>query len=102
MTGGKKVSMSSTLTRDPLLVAFSYRDGHVIEPDFAPTTDGAAQPLGYLYSQWDGTVATPMWGEFDPTTQTWNSPDDVLTMGVATYTTTYCYSTDRCFDGSCG
>lgn len=94
--------MSTTLTRDPLLTSISFTTGHVLPPDFTPSADGADQPLGYLYSQWDDPAPTPDWGSFDEETQTWVTPDDTLTMGVVIYTTTYCYSRDRCFDGNCG
>ncbi|WP_433334465.1 hypothetical protein [Spirillospora sp. CA-294931] len=94
--------MSDTLTREPLLLSLSFVDGHPIDPDFRPPADQGAQPLGYLYSTWDGTAVQPAWGHFDEETQTWINPPGLPTAGITTYTRTNCYSTDRCYDDTCG
>jgi hypothetical protein len=103
MTGEERGQiMSDTLTRDPLMMSISFVDGHTIDPDYRPPTDGSSQPLGYLYSEWDGVTLEPAWGEFDEETQTWSDPPGMLpTAGITTYTTTNCRSTDRCIDDNC-
>ncbi|MFI0445477.1 hypothetical protein [Actinomadura sp. 6N118] len=93
--------MSDTLTRDPLLMARSFTDGHVLDPDFRPPADQSNQPLAYLYSKWDGVPAAADFGYFDDDTQTWVSPPGMPTAGTVTYTRTYCYNTDSCYDDSC-
>lgn len=92
--------MSDTLTRDPLMMSFSFIDGHTIDPDFRPSDD-SSRPLGYLYSAWNGVIAEPILGEFDEESQTWVDAPGVLTAGVTTYSGTNCRVPDRCADDNC-
>lgn len=92
--------MSDVLTRDPLLTSLSMVDGHHVEP--AAPADPRTQPLAYLYSEWDGSVAAPQAGDFDADSQTWSWPDGMPQAGIATYTSTSCYQgSDRCRDDTC-
>lgn len=92
--------MSDVLTRDPLLTTLSMVDGHHVEPQ--QPADERHQPLAYLYSEWDGTLAAPQPGDYDEKSQTWSFPDGMPTAGIATYTNTSCYmGSDRCRDDTC-
>jgi hypothetical protein len=103
MTGEERgQSMSDTLTRDPLLMSLSFVDGHTVDPDYRPPSDASGQPLGYLYSSWDGSVLEPAWGEFDEESQTWVLAPGMPTAGVTTWTKTSCGCQDRCGDETCG